>query len=56
MAKKRVLFVTQEMDPYVVFMEMAKVARQLPAATQSGGMEIRILMPKFGTINERRHR
>lgn len=54
--KKRVLFVTQELDPYVALTNIAKVARKLPQFAQDQGMEIRILMPKFGTINERRHR
>jgi starch synthase len=54
--KKRVLFVTQELDPYIALTHIAKVARKLPQMAQDQGMEIRILMPKFGTINERRHR
>jgi len=54
--KKRVLFVTQELDPYIALSNIAKVARKLPQFVQEQGMEIRILMPKFGTINERRHR
>jgi starch synthase len=54
--KKRVLFVTQELDPYVAVTNIAKIARKLPQFAQNEGMEIRILMPKFGTINERRHR
>jgi starch synthase len=54
--KKRVLILTQEMKPYEVATEMAEIARQLPQYIQDNGMEIRVLMPRFGTINERRHR
>ena len=54
--KKKVLIVTQEMTPYIELSTIAKIARHLPQHLQEKGMEIRILMPKFGTINERRHR
>lgn len=50
------LFVTQEMRPYITDSDIAEIARLLPAAAQQNGMEIRVLMPRFGTINERRHR
>ncbi len=54
--KKRILYVTQEMDPFVVISQMAKISRDLPLYVQDQGIEIRILMPKYGSINERRHR
>lgn len=56
MSKKKVLIVTQEMHPYTALSEIAEIARKLPQYIQENGMEIRILMPRFGTINERRHR
>ena len=56
MSKKRVLFVTQEMNPYTSLSEMSDLVRSLPQSVQEKGFEIRVLMPKFGTINERRHR
>ncbi len=56
MSKKRVLFVTQEMNPYTTLGEISDLVRQLPQKTQESGMEIRVLMPKYGVINERRHR
>ena len=56
MSKKRVLFVTQEMKPYTALGQISELVRTLPQAAQSDGMEIRILMPRYGTINERRHR
>lgn len=56
MSKKRVLFVTQEMKPYTTLSEMSELVRKLPQFAQEKGFEIRVLMPRFGTINERRHR
>ncbi|MEM9990731.1 MAG: glycogen/starch synthase [Bacteroidota bacterium] len=56
MSKTKVLIVTQEMEPYTVLSEISHIARKLPQHVQSKGMEIRLLMPKYGTINERRHK
>ncbi len=56
MSKKKVLIVTQEMHPYTALSEISQIARKLPQHIQENGMEIRVLMPRFGTINERRHR
>ena len=50
------LIVSQEMQPYTAASEIANIARKLPQYIQEKGMEIRVLMPRFGTINERRHR
>ncbi|MBR9921828.1 MAG: glycogen/starch synthase [Bacteroidetes bacterium] len=56
MSKKKVLIVTQEMQPYTALSEISEIARKLPQYAQENGLEVRILMPRFGTINERRHR
>lgn len=56
MSKKKVLLVTQELDPYTAFSEVSVIARQLPQYILEKGMEIRVLMPRYGSINERRHR
>ncbi len=56
MSKKRVLFVTQEMSPYTAVSEVSALVRKLTPYIQNKGMEIRVLMPKYGMINERRHR
>jgi len=56
MSKKRVLFVTQEMSPYTAATEVSALVRKLTPYIQNKGMEIRVLMPKYGLINERRHR
>lgn len=55
MDKKRILFVTQEINPFSPKSEIANTARRLPQATQEGGKEIRVFTPRFGSINERRH-
>jgi starch synthase len=51
----KVLFITQEIAPYLPESEIATICRQLPQAVQDGGKEIRTFMPKFGCINERRN-
>lgn len=52
----RILFVAHEMKPYLELTQVAEFARSLPPAMQDRGFEIRVLMPRFGVINERRHR
>jgi len=56
MDKKRILFVTQEIEPYTTLTEISSLLKELTAQTHKNSFEIRILMPRFGTINERRHR
>jgi len=56
MSNNKVLIVTQEMNPYTALTEISNIARKLAQYIQENGMEIRVLMPRFGTINERRHR
>src|SRR5690625_7309837 len=56
MSKKKILIVTQDIDPYTNLSAASKIARQLPNYIQKEGMDIRILMPRYGTINERLHR
>ena len=53
--KLKVLFVTQEIAPYVPENEMSLACRKLPQGIQELGNEVRIFMPKFGVINERRN-
>ena len=52
---KKVLFITQEITPYVPETEMSLVGRRLPQAIQERGKEIRTFIPKWGSINERRN-
>ena len=53
--KHRVLFVHQEITPYLPETPMSLIGRNLPQATQERGKEIRIFMPRYGNINERRN-
>ena len=55
MKKARVLYVTNQMLPYLPETHMSKVSRFLPQAIQEKGKEGRIFMPRYGSINERRH-
>jgi starch synthase len=52
----KILYITHEMDPYTGLTELSEVARVLPQAIQSKGMEVRVFMPRYGRINERKHR
>lgn len=54
MAKKRILFINQEIVPYVPESEMALMGRELPQRIASSGFDVRTFMPKWGNINERR--
>ena len=49
---KKVLFIKQEITPYVPETEMSVMGRELPQKAQEAGYEIRTFMPKWGTINE----
>ena len=55
MSKKRVLYVSQEISPYTGDTIMGEVASVLPQKIQESGKDIRMFLPRFGTINERRH-
>ncbi len=55
MEGKRILYVTSEMTPYFPENPMASQALELPKLMQSNGADVRIFMPRFGVINERRH-
>src|SRR6201993_2985715 len=53
--KARVLFVSQEVTPYLDETPMSVIGRKLPQGIQERGKEIRTFMPRFGVINERRN-
>jgi starch synthase len=55
MNTKKVLYITQEITPYLPDSPIATNCRHLPQAIQEKGQEIRTFMPKFGSINERRN-
>ena len=54
MAKKKILFIDQEISPYVPDSVLSLRGRELSKAMQERDHEIRTFMPKWGTINERR--
>jgi starch synthase len=47
--KLKVLFVTQEITPYMPETEMSLVGRYLPQGIQERDREIRTFLPKFGS-------
>ncbi|MEO8822179.1 MAG: glycogen/starch synthase [Ginsengibacter sp.] len=54
--KKRILFIASEMSPYLEMTEFAEIVNRLAVKSNESGMEVRCIMPRFGMINERRHR
>ena len=56
MSKLRILYVASEINPFLQYSEVGKMLRKLPQAMQERGLEVRILIPRFGLINERKNR
>lgn len=55
MPATKVLFISQEISPYLPASPIATLGRNLPQAIQEKGYEVRTFMPKYGSINERRN-
>lgn len=55
MKAKKILFITQEIEPYVPNSEYTLLGRQMSQYMLEKGREIRSFMPKWGNINERRN-
>ena len=51
----KILYVCQEITPYLPETEGSRLCRALTQAMQEHGNEIRTFMPRYGCINERRH-
>ena len=51
----KVLFISQEITPYVPESPIATIGSDLPQRIQELGYEVRTFMPKYGCINERRN-
>ena len=51
----KVLFISQEISPYLPATKLAKAGQFLPQLVQEAGYEVRTFMPKYGCINERRN-
>ena len=56
MSKLKILYVASEIQPFLQTSAVADFVRKLPQAMQERGMEIRILVPRFGLINERKNK
>ena len=52
----KILYVTHEMEPYANLEDLAELANLIPKKMQDKQHEVRIFMPRFGKINERKHR
>ena len=55
MEKKKILYISQEITPYLPASDMSEIARYLPQGIQERGREIRTFMPRYGCVNERRN-
>lgn len=55
MSTNKILYINQEITPYLPETPLSVNCRYLPQAIQEKGKEIRTFMPKFGNINERRN-
>lgn len=51
----KVLFISQEIAPYLADTDLSLFGRDLPQAIQEAGVEVRTFMPRYGIINERRN-
>ena len=56
MSKLRILYAATEINPFLQTTKVAEFLRMLPQGMQERGMEIRIFVPRFGLINERKNR
>ena len=55
MKDKRILYVSSEVIPYLPETEISSMSFDAPRMVNNQGGQIRIFMPRFGNINERRH-
>lgn len=55
MKGKRVLYISSEVIPYLPETPISSISYRAPSMVKKRGGQIRIFMPRFGNINERRH-
>ena len=55
MSSCKILYVSQEVTPYLPETQISTICRTLSQAMQERGNEIRTFMPRYGLINERRN-
>jgi starch synthase len=55
MEDKKILYVSSEVVPYLAENEVSLMSYDVPKMINDQGGQIRIFMPRYGNINERRH-
>ena len=55
MKDKKILYVSSEVVPYLPETEISSMSFETPRMVNQQGGQIRIFMPRYGNINERRH-
>ncbi|MCM1519415.1 MAG: glycogen/starch synthase [Lachnoclostridium sp.] len=55
MTNNKVLYISQEINPYLPESTLSMLGRNVPTGMQGKGFEVRTFMPKYGLINERRN-
>ena len=55
MAKGRILYINQDVMPFSPETYASAMGRQLPQYSQEIGRDIRVFMPRFDYVNERKH-
>lgn len=55
MSNNKVLYISQEISPYLPATKMAELGKSIPQGIQDSKFEVRTFMPKYGCINERRN-
>jgi starch synthase len=55
MSKAKILYVSQEIQPFLPETTISRISRNLPQGAHEKNKEIRVFMPRYGKINERRH-
>lgn len=55
MSQPKMLFISQEATPYLPDTPLSTLSNVLPRKAQEAGYEVRLFMPKYGNINERRN-
>lgn len=55
MSQPKMLFISQEVTPYLPATPLSDLSNLIPRKAQDAGYEVRLFMPKYGNINERRN-
>jgi len=55
MKETKILYISSEMMPYLPETKTSKMSFEVPRKMNQKGAQIRVFMPRFGVINERRH-